>query len=132
MRLIYFTLSQSLPKIKFDILSKTMFFSLPIKLIKQFNVIREIFRCIFLWSQKEFFGTELNLKNFSDLLAIFIKQNILLLSTAIEFFIHFNAKHHEDVSQTAFSEFFGRNTVETNHGLDVVFICRSFFRFELN
>jgi hypothetical protein len=52
MRLIYFTLSQSLPKIKFDILSKTKFFSLPIKLIKQFNVIREIFSRIFLWSQK--------------------------------------------------------------------------------
>lgn len=48
MRLIYFTLSQSLPKIKFDILSKTKFFSLSIKLIKQFNVIREIFRRIFL------------------------------------------------------------------------------------
>ena len=129
---VYFTLSETLSEVKFNIFCKTEFFSLPLKLTKQLYVISEIFRGIFLWCQEQFVCTELNLEDVCDLFAVLIKQNVLFLSVAVKLFIQFNAQHEKNVPKTALSELFGGNAVKTYHGHDVLFIWGTFSRLKLD
>lgn len=72
------------------------------------------------------------MENFCDLLTVLVKQNVLLLTVAVKFFVHLNAQHEKNVPKTALPEFFGWNTIETYHGLDVILVGGSFSGFKLN
>ena len=72
------------------------------------------------------------MENLCDLLAVLVKQNVLLLSVAVKFFIDLNAKHEKNVSKTALPELFGRDTVKTYHGLYVILVGGSFSGLKLN